>query len=343
MLLRGHLTEDNMSVFFTSAVCVYNTEKYLRECLDSVLNQSYENFELLIIDDGSTDESGKICDEYAEKDSRVRVIHTENQGVLLARKAAFENARGDYFIVFDSDDTVSSELFSRLSEKIEEHAPDMIFFDYNKINGENITHEKTFDGERMFNKDGKKELWELLLHSKFNSLCCKCIRRDKFDYDIDAAYYKGYSRGEDRLVSAHMLSRLDSFCYLPEALYNYRTSASSLTRTYSFENLVMSSRATEDIRRLILSDGCLDGECESLICSLARMIYRNFLYSNAVSLPKKETVELIKKSEALGIYKLCTDRRADKYSSKPENLKFSLLRSKKYPLLIDAIRLKNRI
>ena len=290
-----------MSVFFTAAVCVYNTEKYLRECLDSVLNQSYKNFELLIIDDGSTDKSGCICDEYAEKDSRVRVIHTENQ------------------------------------------APDMIFFDYNKINGENITHEKTFDGERTFNKDSKKDLWELLLRSKFNSLCCKCIRRDKFDYDIDAAHYKGYSRGEDRLVSAHMLSRLNTFCYLPEALYNYRTSASSLTRTYSFENLVMSSRATEEIRQMISADGCLDGECEALICSLARMIYRNFLYPNAVSLSKKETVELIKKSESLGIYKLCTDRRADKYSSKPENLKFSLLRNKKYSLLVDAVRLKSRI
>lgn len=165
-----------MSVFFTAAVCVYNTEKYLRECLDSVLNQSYKNFELLIVDDGSTDSSGCICDEYAEKDSRVRVIHTENQGVLLARKTAFENARGDYFIVFDSDDTVSPELFSRLSEKIEQCAPDMIFFDYNKINGENIMHEKTFDGERTFNKDSKKELWELLLRSKFNSLWCKCIK-----------------------------------------------------------------------------------------------------------------------------------------------------------------------
>ena len=62
-----------MSVFFTAAVCVYNTEKYLRDCLDSILSQSYENIELLIIDDGSTDGSGEVCDEYAEKDSRVRV------------------------------------------------------------------------------------------------------------------------------------------------------------------------------------------------------------------------------------------------------------------------------
>ena len=94
---------------------------------------------------------------------------------------------------------------------------------------------------------------------------------------------------------------------------------------------------------MISADGCLDSECEALICSLSRMIYRNFLYPNAVSLPKKETVELIKKSESLGIYKLCTDRRADKYSSRPENLKFSLLRNKKYALLVDAVRLKSRI
>lgn len=73
-----------MSVFFTAAVCVYNTEKYLRDCLDSILSQSYENIELLIIDDGSTDGSGKVCDEYAEKDSRVRVIHTET-GVCFWR------------------------------------------------------------------------------------------------------------------------------------------------------------------------------------------------------------------------------------------------------------------
>lgn len=333
-----------MSVFFTAAVCVYNTEKYLPECIDSILAQSYKNFELFIIDDGSTDKSGSICDEYAKNDSRVRVIHTENQGVFLARKIAFENARGDYFIVFDSDDTVAPELFSKLSEEIERCAPDMVFFDYIKTNGKNITRERAFDSARTFTKDNKNELWKLLLQSKFNSLCCKCIRRGKFDYDdIDTAFYKGYSRGEDRLVSAHMLSRLETFRYLPESLYNYRTSASSLTQTYSFDNLVMSSRATEEIRQMISSDGCLDSECEALICSLARMIYRNFLYPNAVSLPKKETVEMIRRSEALGIFTMCTDRRADRYSSAPERLKFSLLRNKKYSVLVDAVRLKSRI
>ena len=116
-----------MSVFFTAAVCVYNTEKYLRDCLDSILSQSYENIELLIIDDGSTDGSGKVCDEYAEKDSRVRVIHTENRGLLLARRTAFENARGDYFIFFDSDDTVDPKIFTLINEEIQKSHCDMVF------------------------------------------------------------------------------------------------------------------------------------------------------------------------------------------------------------------------
>ena len=121
-----------MSVFFTAAVCVYNTEKYLRDCLDSILSQSYENIELLIIDDGSTDGSGKVCDEYAEKDSRVRVIHTENRGLLLARRTAFENARGDYFIFFDSDDTVDPKIFTLINEEIQKSHCDMVFFDLSK-------------------------------------------------------------------------------------------------------------------------------------------------------------------------------------------------------------------
>lgn len=123
--------------------------KYLRECLDSVLNQSYKNFELLIVDDGSTDSSGCICDEYAEKDSRVRVIHTENQGVLLARKTAFENARGDYFIVFDSDDTVDPKIFTLINEEIQKSHCDMVFFGLSKCYSDGTSaHEKLLTKER---------------------------------------------------------------------------------------------------------------------------------------------------------------------------------------------------
>ena len=85
-------------------VPVYNTEKYLRRCIDSVLAQTYQDFELLLIDDGSKDSSGAICDEYAEKDTRVRVFHKENGGVSSARNLGLDNAKGEWVTFIDSDD-----------------------------------------------------------------------------------------------------------------------------------------------------------------------------------------------------------------------------------------------
>lgn len=87
-------------------VPVYNTEKYLRRCIDSVLAQTYADFELLLIDDGSKDKSGEICDEYAQKDARVRVFHKENGGVSSARNLGLDNARGEWVAFVDSDDYI---------------------------------------------------------------------------------------------------------------------------------------------------------------------------------------------------------------------------------------------
>ncbi len=332
-----------MSVFFTAAVCVYNTEKYLRDCLDSILSQSYENIELLIIDDGSTDGSGKVCDEYAEKDSRVRVIHTENRGLLLARRTAFENARGDYFIFFDSDDTVDPKIFTLINEEIQKSHCDMVFFDLSKCYSDGTSaREKLFDERKTFDKSNKRELWELLLSSRFNSLCLKCIRRSAFAYTFDTEFYRGYSRGEDKLLSAHMISRLSSFSYLPISLYNYNIFASQMTKTYSYNDLRLTSCANAEIRSLIRSDGCYDEKAEDLLCCLSRYIYRSFLYPTATALPKKEALKLIRQSEELELFKLCTDRRADKYSSQASNIKFLLLRHKMYSLLIFLTKLKNK-
>ena len=87
-------------------VPVYKVEPYLRECLDSIVNQSYRNLEIILIDDGSPDRSGEICDEYAANDKRIVVIHQENKGVSEARNAALDIARGDYFQFVDSDDRI---------------------------------------------------------------------------------------------------------------------------------------------------------------------------------------------------------------------------------------------
>lgn len=108
-------------------VPVYNVERYLRECVDSILNQTYEDFEVLLVDDGSTDGSGNICDEYASKDKRVRVIHKPNGGVSSARNIGLDNARGAWLTFCDSDDFVGPDYILNLIGGVERPEIDLVF------------------------------------------------------------------------------------------------------------------------------------------------------------------------------------------------------------------------
>ena len=126
------------SYFISIIIPVYNVEKFLHNCLDSVLKQTYRNLEIILIDDGSTDNSGKICDNYAKIDNRIIVIHKENGGVSSARNVALKIAKGDYIVWIDSDDFISKNMITYLCEKILEFNADIYFFNYNIIKKDKI-------------------------------------------------------------------------------------------------------------------------------------------------------------------------------------------------------------
>lgn len=108
---------------------VYNVEDYLRECVDSVINQTYKNLEIILVDDGSTDSSGKICDKYAEKDKRVRVVHKENSGPSKTRNVGLGHAKGKYIYFLDSDDYIEPNALELLVNTAESNGADLVFFD----------------------------------------------------------------------------------------------------------------------------------------------------------------------------------------------------------------------
>lgn len=134
LLLRASMERrEQMSPRFSVVIPVYKVEKYLRQCLDSVLAQSYTDFEIVVVDDGSPDNCPAICDAYATSDSRVTVIHKENGGLSDARNAGLLAATGEYVIFMDSDDYyLSTDLFTEIDAKIAETACDAVFFQYRK-------------------------------------------------------------------------------------------------------------------------------------------------------------------------------------------------------------------
>jgi len=117
-----------MNIFFSIIVPVYNVEAFLPKCLDSIIEQTYSHFEVILIDDGSTDTSGTICDNYARKDKRIIVIHKRNERQGIARKVATEHATGDYIVPVDGDDWIHPDLLNHLSNIIGQYSPDIICY-----------------------------------------------------------------------------------------------------------------------------------------------------------------------------------------------------------------------
>lgn len=136
---------------------VYNTEAYLEKCIESIINQTYPELEIIIVDDGSTDNSGRIADKYAQTDTRITVIHIENHGSVRARKIGVENAHGKYVAFVDSDDYISLNMYYDWHELIVEHQADMVAGGYTYIqNGceykkENLLAEGCYAGEYLTN------------------------------------------------------------------------------------------------------------------------------------------------------------------------------------------------
>lgn len=141
-----------MSPKVSIIVPVYNAQKTLTRCIDSILNQDYTDFELLLIDDGSKDESGAVCDAYAAKDSRIKVIHKENSGVSDSRNMAIDHATGEYLQFLDSDDWITPDATRLLVESAEQNHCDMVISDFYRVIGERLSHKGSIDEDGVLTR-----------------------------------------------------------------------------------------------------------------------------------------------------------------------------------------------
>lgn len=196
-------------------VPVYKAEKYLHRCVDSILAQSYTNFELLLIDDGSPDNSGAICDEYAAKDSRVRVFHKENGGVSSARQLGIEQALGEYTIHADSDDWVEPNMLERLYGEANKKNADMVICDYFV----NLPGKEVLIKQEPSSLDHDTVLKELFLH--LTSSCWNKLVKTTCYRKYGANFSSNLILAEDCYFNATLLKNPIKISYLPKAFYHY--------------------------------------------------------------------------------------------------------------------------
>ena len=131
------ITHEFVTDLVSVIVPVYNGEKYLRKCIESIINQTYANIEIILINDGSTDNSGVMCDSYAHSDNRIRVIHTQNNGPAAARNIGIENSKGEFVFFVDADDFIENNALNLLVENYNQYKADIIVGDFNNIRNDN--------------------------------------------------------------------------------------------------------------------------------------------------------------------------------------------------------------
>ena len=230
-------------------VPVYKAEHYLARCVDTLLAQTFDDFEAILVDDGSPDNSGAICDEYALKDKRVRVIHQPNAGVSMARQKGLDNARGEYVIHADPDDWVEPDMLKELYAKAKEEDADMVICDFYGHYGGKVVYER----QQPSSLDHNTVLCDMFKHL-FGSCWNKLVRRVCF-LKFDIHFSEGVSFCEDLLINSTLLQHNIKVAYLPNAFYHYDCciNSNSLVRKKTYATF------EKDKRLILLFEKALSG------------------------------------------------------------------------------------
>ncbi len=223
--------DDLNDMFYSILVPVYNSSAHLADCVQSVLAQTDKRFELILVDDGSTDGSSGICDQFRQKDPRVRVIHKSNQGSLLARRDALDHAKGSYIAFLDSDDILLPTFLEESTRIIESNNPDIVAFDFFSDEDEDSRFlYKPPTG--MYAGHDYQTIRELTCTGLFHNLWGRVFKRSVIDYDADYRPFTGMTYTEDWFLVLAFVNNASSFFYSPHKLYHYRDNEGSTQHAY---------------------------------------------------------------------------------------------------------------
>lgn len=228
-----------MDVPVSIIVPVYNAEKFLNRCVDSILRQEYRSFELILVDDGSTDSSGKICDEYAKQDSRVIVIHKENSGVSDSRNMALDRASGKYIQFLDSDDWITPDATRLFVRSAETFQCDLVISDFYRVVGERVSHKGDIEEDGVMNREQyAAHMMENPADFYYGVIWNKLFRRDlieKYHLRMDSEL----NWCEDFLFNLEYIRHANVFLALQVPVYYYvKTKGSLVSQSMTINRVI---------------------------------------------------------------------------------------------------------
>ena len=242
---------------------IYNTGKYLPECVDSVRNQTLREIEIILVDDESPDESPELCDEYAQQDERITVVHKKNEGLGYARNSGLDVATGEYVIFIDSDDFILPDMLQTLYETAKKYDADEVRSGV--IYYENGCFRERADVKEVAVWQGKEQVREFVLDllgpkpeekrdvKYMMSVCVGIHRRSVIEEHRVRFTSERKTLSEDLIFDLDLFPHMNSIVYLPEYFYNYRMNPSSLTHTFSMEKYMRVHTFMDVVKNRMLS------------------------------------------------------------------------------------------
>lgn len=227
-------------------VPVYNVEENIDSCIKSIINQTYKNLEVLLIDDGSTDSSGMVCDEYAKKDNRIKVIHKTNEGVSATRNLGIKISTGDFIAFIDSDDLLENNYCETLYNVISMTKSDVAVCAYKVLKDKNriiydMTNETNLKQNEIVVYENKDIIKEILKQKTIKNFIWNKLYKKSFLCEFEQGVHY-----EDIMFSINVLEKTNRVAYINKSCYNYCKRSNSITATISEQNLNNFGKAIDE-------------------------------------------------------------------------------------------------
>lgn len=285
--------EDKVSII----IPVYNVEKYLAECIESVLQQTYTNWEMLLIDDGSTDHSSEICEEYAKKDVRIKVIHQENGGQSKARNTGLDAATGEYIMFLDSDDIYDEKAVEVLQKEISEKNADYIVANYMNMENDGTKWDHPiFNQERYQNFELSIEDYKDSFFVMNNTIWNKIYRKSFLD-SIQLRFEEGIP-SEDLVFITYCFIKAKKVFYIKDIVtyYRQRNNNNSVSNNCSYDFFVGSNKAYHMVYENFKKNNQLGFYRYNYAKSMTYLLYK-FIDSDLID--REQRIKLLKEMKWL--------------------------------------------